>query len=499
MLRGIANPLVVGLLAASLVGLAAADYPVGDLNGNCTVEWTDLQALAGRWLDADCSAPECEADLDGVAGVNLADLALFADHWLESCRQAVHIKWLGHASFKIWHGQACIYLDPWKLSVPIADAALVLVSHRHGDHYSPTDIAKVSGPETKFIAPADVVAARGGGQAIAPGQTIEAAGVRITGVAAYNPAKQYHPKQNNWVGFLIELGGLRIYFAGDTDLTDEMKALTGVDVALLPVGGTYTMNGPEAAEAAGYIQPQLAIPCHWGDTIGSISDAQALEQTADCDVRILQPGEHISSEGWLEDFPLVAHWRLDETEGDVAHDDAGGNSAAVHGSPVWRPSDGMVDGALELDGSNDYVAAGFLLNPAAGPFSVFAWIKADTAGEVIVSQLGGTGTGRGWLRSEPVDGKLMTELRQPGRFGYALYSDAVVTDGNWRRVGLIWDGAYRHLYVDDVQVAADTKANASLESADGGIHIGADGALGEGGFFAGLIDDVRIYNEAVGP
>ena len=206
------------------------------------------------------------------------------------------LQWLGHASFKICHEDTVIYIDPWKLKDSPHDATLVLVSHSHHDHYSKEDIAKVSGPDTKLIASADVVAQEKAGEAIMPGLTIELETARLTGVAAYNPNKKYHPKANNWVGFIIEVGSKRIYYAGDTDLTEEMKAVKDIDIALLPVGGTYTMNSEEAAEATKHIKPNQAIPYHWGDIVGRQSDAEKFAKITESDVKILAPGEKFSLE-----------------------------------------------------------------------------------------------------------------------------------------------------------------------------------------------------------
>ncbi len=207
----------------------------------------------------------------------------------------ITIQWLGHASFKICYEDTVIYIDPWKLKESPGDATLVFVSHSHHDHYSPGDIAKVSGPDTKLIASADVVAKEKAGEAIMPGLMIELEGVRVRGMAAYNPEKAFHPKKNNWVGFLIEIGSKQIYYAGDTDLTEQIKNLKYIiDVALLPVGGTYTMNAEEAAEATKYIKPALAIPYHWGDIIGGQEDAEKFAALAECEVKILKSAESIS-------------------------------------------------------------------------------------------------------------------------------------------------------------------------------------------------------------
>jgi len=210
----------------------------------------------------------------------------------------ISLQWLGHASFKICHEENVIYIDPWKLRESPKDATLVLVSHSHYDHYCAKDIARVTGPDTKLIAPADVIGEHGKGQVIKPGQTIELNGIKATGVPAYNPNKQFHQKRNDWVGFIIEVGSKRIYYAGDTDLTVEMKALKDkdIDVALLPVGGTYTMDAEDAAEATRHIKPKQAIPYHWGDIVGSQKDAEKFAETAQCEVTVMAPGETINIE-----------------------------------------------------------------------------------------------------------------------------------------------------------------------------------------------------------
>ena len=206
---------------------------------------------------------------------------------------SVEVQWLGHASFKITSGDAAVYIDPWKLEEAKKDGTVVLVSHSHYDHYSAKDIAKVSGAETKLTGSADVIKQEGKGQAVKAGETIEAGDVNVTGVAAYNPAKQFHPKSNGWLGFVVEVGGKRIYYSGDTDVIEEMKELGEIDAALLAVGGKYTMDSKEAAEAAGYIKPKVAIPYHWGDIVGGRSDAERFAEAAKCEVTILKKGESL--------------------------------------------------------------------------------------------------------------------------------------------------------------------------------------------------------------
>lgn len=207
---------------------------------------------------------------------------------------AAAVQWLGHASFRIDCNGPVVYIDPWKLKKEPHDAKIVLISHSHYDHYSADDIKKVAAKDTNFIGPADVVAKYGSGQSIKPGQTIQIAGLKITAVAAYNPSKQFHPKSNDWVGFIIEKDNLRIYYAGDTDETGEMKKLKDIDLAMLPVGGTYTMDASEAAQAVKDFKPKQAIPYHFGDIVGTIDDGKKFAKLADCDVHLLQPGESVT-------------------------------------------------------------------------------------------------------------------------------------------------------------------------------------------------------------
>jgi hypothetical protein len=336
-----------------------------------------------------------------------------------------------------------------------------------------------------------VVKSYGSGQVILPGQTIDVNGLPVTGVAAYNLTTTNHPKANNWLGFVVELAGKHIYCAGDTDLTPEMKTLTGIDVAFLPAGGTYTFDAAGAAEATKYLKPLLAIPYHWGEIVGTLADAQRFAKAATCNVKVMAYGETLSSDDWQKDFSVAAYWKLDETQGTIAHDSTGANDATLIGDPLWQPAGGKVAGALQLDGVDDYIKAPFVLNPSAGTFSVFAWVKGGAAGQAILFQTGGAN----WLMADSAAGTLATQLRQTGRNSRDLISPAVITDGQWHRVGLTWDGSNRVLYVDDTEVARDTQA--ALTGSTGGLSIGS--AQSPGTFWSGLIDDVRLSTRAVKP
>jgi N-acetylneuraminic acid mutarotase len=207
--------------------------------------------------------------------------------------------------------------------------------------------------------------------------------------------------------------------------------------------------------------------------------------------------EHLFEEIYPKE--LIAYWKLDETEGDIAFNNISDNHGLLSGSPAWQPETGKVAGALELDGIDDYIDAGFVLNPADGPFSVFAWIKSAVPKKMIISQSNGDGAGDTWLYMDEY-GNLMTGLRSPavGRFvPQPLESETIITDDQWHHIGFVWDGAYRILYVDAAEAARDPDVQNPLKSADGGMIIGAGNNLGAGTLCSGLIDDVRIYDVAL--
>ncbi len=186
-----------------------------------------------------------------------------------------HIHWLGHSSFRIEDGGTQIYVDPWKLGGTTPKADVIFITHAHSDHFSPEDIAKIRKPATAFFAPKDVAyQIEGTVLTVVPGQMYTVGELKVQTVAAYNPAKKFHPKQSNWVGYVITLStGQRIYHAGDSDFTPEMRTVVA-DIALLPCGGIYTMTAAEAAEAANAFKPGMVIPMHWGDIVGSAKDPE---------------------------------------------------------------------------------------------------------------------------------------------------------------------------------------------------------------------------------
>ena len=217
-------------------------------------------------------------------------------------------------------------------------------------------------------------------------------------------------------------------------------------------------------------------PFAWGDGVVDLEDLKVL-------------AEHIGVE--IDDPTLVAHWPLDETEGVIASDSTGNHDGTLLGTPAWQPAGGQVGGALQFDGAS-FITADAVLNPAHGPVSVLAWVKGGAPGQTILAQ------GRAnWLMADTIQGAMMTELSGAGRTGGNLLSETAITDGNWHRVALIWDGTARRLCVDGALVAQDM--HEKLADSTGNLILGAAKDMAPGTFWTGLIDDVRIYNRAVRP
>ena len=183
------------------------------------------------------------------------------------------LHWLGHDAFRI-DGPPVVYIDPYQLGEGLPAADVILITHDHFDHLSLPDLAKIHTAGTTIIAPKEVAAKlEATVRAIAPGETITVKGLTVRAIAAYNTNKTFHPKGDGKVGFVLTIGGVAYYHAGDTDVIPEMNGLAP-DVALLPVSGTYVMTADEAAEAARAIRPRVAVPMHYGAIVGSDSDAR---------------------------------------------------------------------------------------------------------------------------------------------------------------------------------------------------------------------------------
>jgi len=207
-----------------------------------------------------------------------------------------NVAWLGHDSFRI-SGSRTVYIDPWHIAEGAPPADLILVTHEHFDHFDVADIAKISQPSTVLIGPAEVTTkVAGDTRTIAVGDELTVDGVTIRAVPAYNtdkfrePGVPFHPQKDGKVGYVFELDGVRYYHSGDTDVIDEM-ADVDVDVAMIPVSGTYVMTADEAARACERIKAKVVVPMHYDTIVGSIADAERLSELCPLPVEILPKGE----------------------------------------------------------------------------------------------------------------------------------------------------------------------------------------------------------------
>ncbi len=188
-----------------------------------------------------------------------------------------------HSAFRI-HERMLIYIDPFQIAQS-EQADLIFITHEHFDHCSIEDLRKVSTKNTTIIVPPGCQSKLSGKVdckqvvLVKPGVKLDIEGIKVEAVAAYNLNKQFHPKENEWVGYVLTLGSTRIYHAGDTDVIPEMAEIENIDVALLPVSGTYVMTANEAAKAAALIKPKVAVPMHYGAIIGTEADAQEFKQS----------------------------------------------------------------------------------------------------------------------------------------------------------------------------------------------------------------------------
>ncbi len=179
----------------------------------------------------------------------------------------MEIFWLGHASFKIkMFSGRIIYLDPYNIKNGEEKADIIVSSHSHGDHFSRSDIKKIWKDDTILLGPVSIADSliKFDGQALEIGEEFAYKDFTIELFPAYTIKKGTHPKSNNWVGTIIESAGKSVYHAGDTERIPEMKELASrkITVALLPCGGTYTMDFEEATDAALDIQPEIVVPMH---------------------------------------------------------------------------------------------------------------------------------------------------------------------------------------------------------------------------------------------
>ena len=196
---------------------------------------------------------------------------------------------LCHSSIK-FNKEKVIYIDPFRIEKNYTDADIIFITHSHYDHYSKEDIDKIRKENTVIIAPEDLKIklledgfVKDNIIIVKPNQQYVVQGIRFETVPAYNINKKFHPKENNWVGYIIELEGVRYYIAGDTDITEENKNVK-CDVAFVPIGGTYTMDYKEAAELVNKLKPKVTIPIHYAEIVGTKQDAIEFSKLIDPEI-----------------------------------------------------------------------------------------------------------------------------------------------------------------------------------------------------------------------
>lgn len=204
-----------------------------------------------------------------------------------------NIEVLIHSSIK-FSKDIIIYFDPYKINKDYHDADIIFITHSHYDHYSPLDIKKVIKDNTIIVCPEDVKEELlkldiKNIIEVVPNKDYEVLNIKFKTIPAYNVNKNFHPKENNWVGYLINYNNVKYYIAGDTDITEENKNII-CDVAFVPIGGTFTMDYKEAASLINEIQPKIAVPTHYGLIVGNKDDgikfSKLLNNSIECKIYI---------------------------------------------------------------------------------------------------------------------------------------------------------------------------------------------------------------------
>ena len=199
-----------------------------------------------------------------------------------------------HSSIRIKGRNITIYVDPFKIKEDFHDADYILITHQHYDHFSPEDIRKVTRESTILVAPESMLDDAREVEmdvkeivAVKPGIYREISGLELETIPAYNTVKPFHPRRAEWVGYIIRIDGKRIYIAGDTGATKEAKQVK-CDIAMVPIGGTYTLDAKRAADLINTIRPEIAIPTHYGSIAGKKTDADSFEKLVKSPIKVVK-------------------------------------------------------------------------------------------------------------------------------------------------------------------------------------------------------------------
>lgn len=204
----------------------------------------------------------------------------------------MEIEVLCHSSIKITTESEIVYIDPFRIKEEAHDADIIFITHSHYDHFSEEDITKIKNDNTKILVTTDLLERtlelgfyKEDIILVEPNNSYNLSNIKVNTIPAYNINKKFHPKENNWVGYLLNVEDKTVYIAGDTDITDENKQVK-CDIALVPVGGTYTMTYQEASELVNTINPKLAIPMHYAELVGTKEDAIKFKELINSNIEV---------------------------------------------------------------------------------------------------------------------------------------------------------------------------------------------------------------------
>lgn len=190
-------------------------------------------------------------------------------------------------------GEHIIYFDPYNIRTQPHDAEVIFFTHSHHDHFSPKDFQKVANENTIYVSPTDMEKdlQKAGIPTkniitMQPGEKGNVLNLEVEAVPSYNLMKPFHSKKNGWLGYVITVNDTRIYVCGDMDATSEGKAVK-CDIALVPIGGTFTMNAKEAASFVNEMKPKTVIPTHYGSIVGNKKDGEKFAALVDNDIQVV--------------------------------------------------------------------------------------------------------------------------------------------------------------------------------------------------------------------
>ena len=186
-----------------------------------------------------------------------------------------------------------IYFDPYKIETDKHDADIIFITHNHYDHMDSESIEKVKNDNTIVVAPKsmeDVISKIEFSDYIylEPFDETNLDNINIKTIPAYNNEKQFHPRTNNWLGYIVTINNTTYYIAGDTDVTEEANNIK-CDIAFIPIGGHFTMNVEEATGLIKRINPKIVIPIHYGSIIGEPIYGKVLkENLSDTSIEVIE-------------------------------------------------------------------------------------------------------------------------------------------------------------------------------------------------------------------